>query len=488
MRDFIGSEFYSQGMRKNLRLVALLIPMILIASNSYAAVKPGSNCKKVGTKSISGGKSYTCIKIGKKLVWDKGVLIPVAQPVPSETKSPVISVPKSENAPFKPWDNQATAKEINDAAQAKFRSWATEQIKANPNHRVIIQQGLTGSRLKNFTAADKLGARIFGQFFDGKYATVLGTSEEWVVQQLNANGGSYTKCADNSGNRGLNYCHDGGLTQGYVISSDADFQESNPGADGTSLLAHEYFHGVQNQMSNLVGKQTIREGQDFSKHLFPAWLQEGSANFVGFSVGALAMEATYWGGRDAMLKYAPLEPSTNRNLLKDYEIRNGPGNYSPTYPYITGQLASEFIVASVGFQKFLDIWINYKETQNFDKSFAKSIGMSIEEFYDKFEKARTNMGLPDVTWRLICLTNYPINDIPNKLPVCRLNMPNSGSNSLYDSTSPNPENQNGPPPVDRNSNVDGLGCRQGDEVIKNNFGSFTCTTLANGNNLWKKTG
>ena len=69
-------------MRKHLRLVALLIPMVLVASNSYAAVKAGSACSKVGSKSVSGGKSYTCIKSGKKLVWDKGVLIPVAKPAP----------------------------------------------------------------------------------------------------------------------------------------------------------------------------------------------------------------------------------------------------------------------------------------------------------------------------------------------------------------------------------------------------------------------
>ena len=77
-------------MKKHLRLIALLIPVVLIASNSYAAAKAGSACTKAGSKSVSGGKSYTCVKSGKKLVWDKGVLIPVAQPAPSAsaTSSP----------------------------------------------------------------------------------------------------------------------------------------------------------------------------------------------------------------------------------------------------------------------------------------------------------------------------------------------------------------------------------------------------------------
>jgi hypothetical protein len=62
-------------MRKQLRLVALIIPMVLVASNSYAAVKAGSTCSKAGIKSVSAGKTYTCVKSGKKLVWNKGVLI-----------------------------------------------------------------------------------------------------------------------------------------------------------------------------------------------------------------------------------------------------------------------------------------------------------------------------------------------------------------------------------------------------------------------------
>ena len=88
-------------MRKHLRLVALLIPMVLVASNSYAAVKAGSACSKVGSKSVSGGKSYTCIKSGKKLVWDKGVTIAkpsAAKPSPAPSLSAEPSPAPSKSA------------------------------------------------------------------------------------------------------------------------------------------------------------------------------------------------------------------------------------------------------------------------------------------------------------------------------------------------------------------------------------------------------
>jgi M6 family metalloprotease-like protein len=75
-------------MRKHLRLVALIIPMVLVSSNSYAAVKAGSSCSKVGIKSVSAGKTYTCVKSGKKLVWDKGAMNPAAKPSSNDLASP----------------------------------------------------------------------------------------------------------------------------------------------------------------------------------------------------------------------------------------------------------------------------------------------------------------------------------------------------------------------------------------------------------------
>ena len=74
----------------------LVFTFILLAlpTNSFAAVKAGSACPKLKMISVSGGKVYTCIKSGKKLVWDKGSVIskPTAsdpQPTPSNTAAPI---------------------------------------------------------------------------------------------------------------------------------------------------------------------------------------------------------------------------------------------------------------------------------------------------------------------------------------------------------------------------------------------------------------
>jgi type IV secretory pathway TrbL component len=84
-------------MRKSLRVVALSVPLFLIAPNSYAGVKAGSACSKLGMKSVSAGKTYICLKNGKKLAWSKGVIAP-ASDQSSNTQSTNKTISQSEQA------------------------------------------------------------------------------------------------------------------------------------------------------------------------------------------------------------------------------------------------------------------------------------------------------------------------------------------------------------------------------------------------------
>ena len=67
--------------------------------------KAGSVCPKAGTKKVYQGKTYTCIKSGKKLVWSKGVTViaapkPSVTPTPSPTPNPSVSAsPTAEVSP-----------------------------------------------------------------------------------------------------------------------------------------------------------------------------------------------------------------------------------------------------------------------------------------------------------------------------------------------------------------------------------------------------
>lgn len=77
-------------MRKKVLFLGIVTALVAgsFSIDAMAATKAGSPCKKLKLISISNGKIYTCIKSGKKLVWDKGALITTAQLPSSTSESP----------------------------------------------------------------------------------------------------------------------------------------------------------------------------------------------------------------------------------------------------------------------------------------------------------------------------------------------------------------------------------------------------------------
>ena len=43
-----------------------------------------------------------------------------------------------------------------------------------------------------------------------------------------------------------------------------------------------------------------------------------------------------------------------------------------------------------------------------------------DEFYEKFEKVRTKLDMPEVSMKLVCITNMPLKDVPAILPPCNI--------------------------------------------------------------------
>ena len=80
-----------------LRRISIAVVVALFFSSisySYAAApKTGAVCSKVGKKQVASGKTFTCVKKGKKLVWSKGVKVaaPVNPVIPSSSPSPSVS-------------------------------------------------------------------------------------------------------------------------------------------------------------------------------------------------------------------------------------------------------------------------------------------------------------------------------------------------------------------------------------------------------------
>ena len=53
-----------------------------------AAVKAGATCSKAGITNTSAGKKFTCVKSGKKLVWNQGVVMTSSTPSQAPSAAP----------------------------------------------------------------------------------------------------------------------------------------------------------------------------------------------------------------------------------------------------------------------------------------------------------------------------------------------------------------------------------------------------------------
>lgn len=400
-------------MRRGIIGVSLFLTISFIPAYSATPPKAGSACSKLGTTKTHQGKNYTCVKSGKKLIWSKGVVVKKAAPswpsTPTPTPTPTPSL-SANSTNFLPWTEDVTSKIVSDAAQKSFSDWARVQT-GQPKHLFFSESAIHPNRLKSLRTADDLGSKLFSPLLPERTVTVIGNSPSWVSSKLNDNGGNYGSCVGFSGNAGLNYCLDGGPSHGYVVTGDAVYDPRNPGNDGAALLAHEYFHLVQWGLSG-TNKQPFVKGRSAETNsLFPAWFSEGTADFVGYSIAAMSQGALYWDGYEAMFRYAPQSPENNRNSLEDYELRTGQDNKTPTYPYTVGRIATEYLIASIGFENMLKIWIDFRTTRNFERSFEKNVGISKKEFYKRFEKVRTKLSLPEVSWKLRCV-NGTISNVP----------------------------------------------------------------------------
>ena len=84
--------------------ILLALTVALIPTNAVSAqeISPGSACKVLNQKVSYKNTTYSCIKSGKKLLWDKGTSVATSTVVPTPTVTPTAiptPTPLSTSAP-----------------------------------------------------------------------------------------------------------------------------------------------------------------------------------------------------------------------------------------------------------------------------------------------------------------------------------------------------------------------------------------------------
>jgi len=151
-----------------------------------------------------------------------------------------------------------------------------------------------------------------------------------------------------------------------------------------SVVAHEIFHVVHDAIDPGPASQSPPPGDPFYR---PVWLIEGGGEFFGRFI------PKYLDLQD----YGTFTPSDRSGaaLRVDYlsdlsrlELRapgGGPDNY------YSGQVALEYITASVGMEALLDVWVRMGKGKQFEDAFEGALGITVADFYGKFRQMHDNL-------------------------------------------------------------------------------------------------
>jgi len=253
-------------MRRNLMICVLAIilinPIILQPANALAVA--GEKCTKAGDSRIvqQWNRKFTCVKIGKKLVWNSGVLY--VPPDPEWLKSYNVISTSSRVAPnLLTYNPTVVSPNVDPALVAKLMTY---QHLASSYWK---QQGFESPYPIHVLILSEKDESIYIEYAKvHKTNCSLCDSTHWFSPEF-ASKFQGTVLVENFDSNVRGYSDPTGLTILYVIGTQNVFTNLNWRSDLSTTFTHEYQHLIQ--FSELHG------WKNFAK--LACWFNEGFAAF-----------------------------------------------------------------------------------------------------------------------------------------------------------------------------------------------------------------
>ena len=404
-------------MRQRVLIIGLISLSIIALPSTSQAIQAGDVCKKRGAVKKSGGKTFTCVKKGKNLVWRiQSSSAQAAAPIPTLSPSPTLkpapnpnptalpsptpsSTPIAEPMPtpkpsstFLPWSTDFSAVDMYSSALRKTHEFFGQTTQTQDNLTLVIQDTFESSDSALFKSIGVGAHSIFYPITKQPTTLIFATSPKWAgdqAKQLNLRVNSYELPCGGNGTWD-SYC--ASENYGFMIyngryeeARKRNQQRLDFGVGAKSVIAHEYFHTVQSALRS-------REARDPASPIYiPTWLFEGSANFMGFSIIDYLKIDRYTEGRFSEVESHQDYKSKETNVsLREFRHYSSSNNGINLNPYGIGMAATEYIVASTSVQSLLNIFMYTRSSSTFEEAFEKAIGISLNDFYEKFDRARSN--------------------------------------------------------------------------------------------------
>jgi hypothetical protein len=377
-----------------LSILSLSLSLPFIPAN--AAAKAGAKCAKAGSTEVVKDKSYTCVKSGKKLVWNKGVM--VANPTPTATPTVSKFVPPTIPKSFQELEGNLSG--------IIYGAWlkARDQIRNSPvnvgnikvfsgpntipgNPDPLIPLKLTSQLYSNFEPAKNVyiiemasgdkdwAQKIFDQYVDVFYGNVK-TAVSEICDTSDCNNGQ----AHHSKN------WDGilliGKAPNYLGTGKARPQVLN-GME----YAHEYIHTIQ-----------TFNGKDRAYYP-PVWLKEGQATYAAMAIAMNNSYSDYVNQRSEFLQQqykdsASYTVSWVEKFINPYASipeNDDPfkhySQYPRWYPYAIGCMVNEIFTVIKGPDAAMNIYKRLGQGQTFPGAFQAEFGISWSDAVPYISKA-----------------------------------------------------------------------------------------------------
>ncbi len=388
------------------KFVASLILFSLIASPAAvnaAAPKAGAKCAKTGATATASGKKFTCIKSGKKLVWNKGVIIKAAAPTPTAIGDPIgaiggspanspapAPVVKYPDAPTSFDDLIANYEGISYAAWSKSSAAIKASNDVAPPFKVLTGANTTLA-FKNPASAFDLVARMYSGYKSTNAMTVMSfgyDDRDWAQAQMKElqpkstwQWITYTACATRA------TCWGGGMytdekANGLLVITTEVLDDNH--TSGT-LEAHEYLHAIQ---QNQMGRPTVwPETNDWP----PSWYREGQATFTQNAAIYYQSFDHYLKNRKSISTDLYRDPTFTSGWIQEFFVVNQPESWFNKYPswrqYDMGAMLVEVLTALKGPSSTMEIWKLMGTGQNFNQAFENIYGTSFDKALPIISKA-----------------------------------------------------------------------------------------------------
>ena len=370
---------------------SLFILLIVGFTPSANASWPvGAPCVKSGATMKAKISIYTCIKSGKKLVWNTGVPIPASTPPPTALLGYLDALVGQASA----IPSIAFAVVQKSALQVP-RNPINLNIILGPNSQLLNPEVVSGIRKANSIWAN------FSQPLTEDVVLFNYQDVDWAQQKMNAIRPSIDPQIASKMCDSIDHCGDGrsfgvnngrGLIAVAIPGKYAAEIQTNGGE-----LIHEYTHTVQAMNSQI-------------NNLRPMWWDEAVANFAGLSTSSVNL-SDYLGLRrwtyEDMILYPKLD--THESAIAEHllahqiwepPVGNPPGWQEAGYGYGIGLLFVEALSAINGIDPIMQVTTNSANGVRFVDAFKSSFGFSFTD--------AVNVIVPIISSEIIGISNFKV--------------------------------------------------------------------------------